>query len=99
MASFKGEASHFPGLAAFTRSRCAPRYAGNVGHRLKIPIAPPPCTPRGDGDIAAREPMNMLLRGATLIDGTGADPLRSAAVRVEGDRIGPARDRGRAPRA
>jgi len=40
--------------------------------------------------------MNMLLRGATLIDGTGADPLRSAAVRVEGDRIAAVRDGERA---
>ena len=31
--------------------------------------------------------MSMILRGATLIDGTGADPVRSASVRVEGDRI------------
>ena len=40
--------------------------------------------------------MTMLLRGATLIDGTGADPLRSAAVRIEGDRIAAVRDGGRA---
>ena len=39
--------------------------------------------------------MNMLLRGASLIDGTGADPLPAAAVRIEGDRIAAVRDGGR----
>ena len=31
--------------------------------------------------------MSLLLRGATLIDGTGTDPVCDAVVRVEGDRI------------
>ena len=37
----------------------------------------------------------MLLRGATLIDGSGADPVRSASVRVEGEIITAIGDRGR----
>jgi len=42
--------------------------------------------------------MSLLLRGATLLDGTGADPRRTAAVRVEGERIGSIGDGGGADR-
>jgi len=31
--------------------------------------------------------VSIVLRGATLVDGTGADPVRAAAVRIEGTRI------------
>jgi len=31
--------------------------------------------------------MSIVLRGATLVDGTGADPARAGAVRIEGKRI------------
>ena len=40
--------------------------------------------------------MTLVLRGATLIDGTGADPVRGAAVRIEDDRIAALDGRGRA---
>src|SRR5438874_2228615 len=91
-----GEASRFPGLAAFIRLGSRSSVCRKCRPPSENPHSAVPCTPRGDGDIAAREPMTMLLRGATLIDGTGADPLRSAAVRIEGDRIAAVRDGGRA---
>ena len=31
--------------------------------------------------------MRLILRGAALIDGTGADPLRQSQVRIDGNRI------------
>ena len=40
--------------------------------------------------------MSLSLRGATLIDGTGADPRRSVTVRVEESRIAAIGDAGRA---
>lgn len=31
--------------------------------------------------------MSLVLRGATLIDGTGSDPVRAASIRIDGSRI------------
>src|SRR5215831_1116122 len=42
-----------------------------------------PSSRRGEGHWH----VSFTLRGATLIDGTGSDPLRGHAVTVEGDRI------------
>src|SRR5262245_1024048 len=54
-----------------------------LGGVIPPPALPPPPAP---GPI--------LIKGGTLIDGTGAEPLRHAWILVEGDRIlqvGPAR--------
>ena len=42
--------------------------------------------------------MRYTLRGATLVDGTGRDPVRGSVVTVDGERIAVVGDRDRAPR-
>lgn len=76
-----------PGAALPRRNGRPSSHSGHDGHKGRSPAEQrvPGAARREYGPAMA--PSRLVLRGARLVDGTGADPVDDAVVVVEGDRI------------